>query len=188
MWPPTISSAPESTRRASTWLRRATGFFRVRHGAPISWWCSATTRSAPGAASRSRSVDAVELRVADAARLVAPRPHRVEPDDVRAVAGVAPARSSPTARSNSRHGCVNRAGKVYGMSWFPGTASDRQAEPAQERRGRARARSRRPRWVRSPLAITSSGRDALDERCERRARAPGRLARRNGGPTRAGCA
>jgi len=34
---------------------RATGFFRERHGAPIRWWCSVTTLSAPAGACSSSS-------------------------------------------------------------------------------------------------------------------------------------
>ena len=55
-----------------------------------------------------------------------------------------------------RHGRVNRAGNVYGMSWFPGTTST--GGPGPRRNAAARSCcSRRPRWVRSPLATTSSG-------------------------------
>ena len=51
-----ISSAPESTSFASTWLRRATGFFRVRHGAPTIWWWSDDDAQRAGRAARSRVV------------------------------------------------------------------------------------------------------------------------------------
>ena len=74
--------------------------------------------NAQGAARRGGELSrrAVELAVADAAGLVAPRPHRVEADDGRRRRRRAPGRSSPRARSNSAHGRVNRAGNVYGMS------------------------------------------------------------------------
>ena len=65
-------------------------------------------------------------------------------------------------RSNSRHGRVNRAGGSSGMSWLPGTAST----GAGRLRSNVATRScwsRRPRCVRSPVATTRSGSNALDE-------------------------
>ena len=88
MWPPRISSAPDSTSAESTWFRCATGFFRVRHGAPIIWWWSATTRSAPGAPVAEPRRHPVELRVADAARLMPPGADGVEADDLGVRVGV----------------------------------------------------------------------------------------------------
>ena len=75
-------SARRPRRRgdASTWLRRATGFLRERHGAPIRWWCSTATRSC---ARRRCAGPPPRVRAARRAmppRLVPPRPHRVEPD------------------------------------------------------------------------------------------------------------
>src|SRR5581483_5044418 len=59
-------------------------------------------------------------------------------------------------RSNSAHGVVKRAGKLYGMSWLPGTATT--GGPIRRRNAAARScSSRRPRCVRSPLAIRRSG-------------------------------
>ena len=68
-----------------------------RHGAPISWWWSATTRSAPGCAVAKLRRRALELGASDAPALVAPRLHRVEPDDLERRAPRTTARSSPTA-------------------------------------------------------------------------------------------
>src|SRR4029453_4953746 len=62
----------------------------------------------------------------------------------------------PQRRSNSAHGLVNRAGREYGRSWLPGTATTGEPRPCRS----AAARScciRRPRWVRSPLATTKDG-------------------------------
>ena len=77
------------------------------------------------------------------------------------------------------------------MSWFPGTTSSGGPRPRRIRAPPPRARPGRPRWVRSPLATTSVGLDALDELARSPARAPdrrGRSARRSGGRTRGGCA
>src|SRR6185503_12530741 len=57
---------------------------------------------------------------------------------------------------NSANVRVKRAGKVYGMSWFPGIAIT--GGPRERRKAAAASCcSGRPRWVRSPLATTSSG-------------------------------
>ena len=41
------------------------------------------------------------------------------------------------SRSNSRQGLVKRAGKVYGMSWLPGTA--RTVRPSRRRKAATRS-------------------------------------------------
>ena len=185
-WPPTISSAPASTSAASTWSRRATGFFRDRHGAPMSWWWSTATRSAPGAASRSRSRARVELRGARRRRTggatAAPSSARRRA----AVARRAPARSSPTAARTPAS--AREAGRERdGMSWFPGTASSGGPSAAQER-GRLLVLGA-PAAVREVAARDDEpGLDPPDERGERALEHSGRPARRSGGRTRGGCA
>src|SRR4051794_8455486 len=62
----------------------------------------------------------------------------------------------PHSRSNCAHGRVKRCGNVYGMSWLPGIASTGGPSEVRKRATRSCC-SAVPRWVRSPLAITSSG-------------------------------
>ena len=128
-----------------------------------------------------------ELGLAQAAALVAVRSRRVQADDVERCRRVRRLGRLPQARSNSRHGAVNRAGNVYGRSWLPGTATHRQRRARRGARGRARARSRRPRLVRSPEAMTRSGLHLLDERAERRRDAADPRVYPCGDRKRAGC-
>ena len=88
MWPARTRSAPASTSPARTRFRFATGFLRERHGAPSRWWWSVTIRYAPVRDLPEDLRGAPHLLVAQAARLVPPRPDGVEPGDderVRAV-------------------------------------------------------------------------------------------------------
>ena len=156
MWPARTRSAPASTSPARTRFRFATGFLRERHGAPSRWWWSVTIRYAPAGTSRKTS---------EARRTCS---SRRRPDWCRhGRTELSPATTSVSerytgsvvshSRSNSCQGRVNRRGNVYGMSWLPGIASS----GSSRLRRKDDARScwlRRPRWVRSPLAITRSGR------------------------------
>src|SRR5919205_610162 len=63
MCPARMRSAPASTSPARTWFRRATGFLRDRHGAPIRWWCSTTIWNAFASACRRRSSASASLLV-----------------------------------------------------------------------------------------------------------------------------
>ena len=93
---------------------------------------------------------------AERTALVPPRPHRVEADDEEPVGAVGRLGRLPLPLELRATGRVKRAGKVYGMSWLPGIASS--GGPSERRNAAARSCwSRRPRCVRSPLAITSSG-------------------------------
>ncbi len=63
---------------------------------------------------------------------------------------------SPKTRSQSVNVRVKRAGTVYGMSWFPGTA--RKGSPRPRSRSAAVSISAsRPRCARSPVATSSVG-------------------------------
>ena len=53
------------------------------------------------------------------------------------------------------------------MSWLPGIDEQRRPERRAGTRPPPRARPRRPRCVRSPLATTSFGLDPLDELADR---------------------
>ena len=161
MWPARISSAPESTSArehvrcaarpaaCARAPRRADQMVVQRHDAQ-------RARRPPRARPRRpRS----SCAVAHAARLVPPRPHRVQPDDVRArrlredrLA------SSPSAARTRRHGAREARREGVRDVVVPRDREHRRAEPAQERRRARRARRAVPRCVRSPLATTSSGR------------------------------
>ena len=168
MCPPTISSAPQSTSRASTCVASCDGLLpRPPRRADHLVVQRDDAQRVRRAACRSFVVARVELPLADPAGLVPPRPHRVEPDDVRALARRTPARSSPTAARTRPTVVVKRAGNVYGMSWLPGIASTGDAEPPQE--------CRRPLVLVAAAAVGQVaardhefGTDTLDQR----ARAP----------------
>ena len=99
---------------------------------------------------------APHLLVAHAARLVPPGPHRVEPGDDERLGAVHRLGRLPS-RSNSAPGPGEPPGNEYGMSWLPGIASSGSSRPRRNDDARS-CWLRRPRWVKSPLAITSSGR------------------------------
>src|ERR671931_2059217 len=114
MWPATIRSAPAETSDPRTLLRRATGFFLDRHGAPIMWWWSTTIWYALREAARSRS----SARVSCAVRTPPDwcRQGRTELRPITCSVGDEYVGSVVSHwRSNSRNERVNRAGNVYGM-------------------------------------------------------------------------
>ena len=178
---------PASTSVASTCARRETGSFRVRQARPTSWWWSATTRSAPGAPRR-----AAPRRARARASRIRPdwcRHGRTElsADDVQRPRDACTGSVVSHCRSNSRHGCVKRAGEKSGMSWLPGTT--RSGGP-RLRRKRPRPRAGRPAEVGQVAARDHERRlDPLDELPIARSSAGRRRrsARRNGGRTRGGC-
>ncbi len=105
----------------------------MRHGAPTSWWCSATTRSAPPGAACRRSA----ARASCALR-IAPDWWRHGRTELRPTACSDSDEYTGSVVSQSvsklRHGLVNRAGNVHGMSWFPGTTSSGVSQLPQEGR------------------------------------------------------
>ena len=151
MCPARISSAPASTSAPSTWLRRATGRFRDRHGAPISWWWSSDDASALRRLGQ-RTGRAGRAGVAQAARLVPPRPHRVEADDAEIVGAVHRLGRLPEALElgpGPREAGRERVGNVV----VPGDTSTRSG------RGRAGVAAARSCWSRRPAVRQVAGRD-----------------------------
>ena len=168
MWPPRISSAPApASRRKQALLRPLTGSFVFRHGAPVSWWWSATTRSAPSGAAREPGLGTLELMPLRRARAGSPSGRTEQSPTISSPGAENDGESVSQQRSNSRYGRVKRAGR-------PGrdvvVAGDRRGAAGRAPRryfAAASCSARRPRCVRSPLATTTSGDDALDELADR---------------------
>ena len=147
----------EGRRTASRCL---SGNFReARHGAPARWWWQTTMRSAPAGAPASASRGRRRRVGVQPAALVPPGTGRVEPADDGVLACGGPDRSSRRPPRRPPRAASTRAASVYGMSWLPGTAS--VGAGSRSRSAFASSSSaRRPRFARSPLAITSSGRSS----------------------------
>ena len=133
------------------------GASRAATARPASWWWSTTTRSAPGARAASCASARSSSCGADAARAGSPSGWtELSPTTSQRRRGVDAGVVVSHCRSNSRQGRVSRAGRTGRDVVVPGTTSSGGPRPA----GSApppRARRGGPRWVRSPLATTSSG-------------------------------
>ena len=131
-------------RRGSARRRRRRGRRAPRSGGRPASSASATARRSGGGgarrhAARPRAPRPAARACRRSATLRIPPdwwrhgPHRVEPDDVAGPRSGKTGSAVSHCRSNSANGRVKRAGKVYGMSWFPGIDEQGPAEPAQER-------------------------------------------------------